>query len=162
MDLPKLSVLAGLTSFEKEGLIAPYIGPSFGLAAITTTMELAVDKPLAPASQQNRLKSEGPSWWLGLGSQKSALNRDPYKNRNFADGPHPFETLRRVESPTTFIDEPNVARVPKRTDMFARAQFGDMGKANQAGKCWRLLCAKISTFYGATSYAGCVCFASGW
>lgn len=133
MDLPKLSVLAGLTSYEEEGLIAPYIGPSYGLAAITTTMELAVDKPLAPSSQQSRLKSEGPSWWLGLGSQKSALNRDPYKKRNFIDGPHPFETLRRVESPTTYIDEPNVARVPKRTDMFARAQFGDMGKANQAG-----------------------------
>ena len=133
MDLPKLSVLAGLTSYEEEGLIAPYIGPSYGLAAITTTMELAVDKPLEPSSQQSRLKSEGPSWWLGLGSQKSALNRDPYKKRNFIDGPHPFETLRRVESPTTYIDEPNVARVPKRTDMFARAQFGDMGKANQAG-----------------------------
>ena len=43
-------------------------------------------------------------------------------------GPHAFETLKRVDKPTTYIDEPNVARVPKRTDMFARAQFGDMGK----------------------------------
>jgi hypothetical protein len=38
-----------------------------------------------------------------------------------------------VDTPTTYIDEPNVARVPKRTDMFARAQFGDMGKALQEG-----------------------------
>ena len=36
-----------------------------------------------------------------------------------------------MDTPTTYIDEPNVARVPKRSDMFARAQFGDMGKANQ-------------------------------
>ena len=33
----------------------------------------------------------------------------------------------------SYIDEPNVARVPKRTDMFARAQFGDMGPALQKG-----------------------------
>ena len=44
---------------------------------------------------------------------------------------HPFETLKRVDTPTTYIDEAHVARVPKRADMFARAQFGDMGKANQ-------------------------------
>ena len=34
-------------------------------------------------------------------------------------------------TPTTYIDEGNVARVPKRADMFARAQFGDMGKTLQ-------------------------------
>ncbi|MEO0358802.1 MAG: reductive dehalogenase, partial [Pseudomonadota bacterium] len=45
----------------------------------------------------------------------------------YTDGPHPFETLKRIEKPTTYIDEPNVARVPKRADLFARAQFGDMG-----------------------------------
>ena len=39
----------------------------------------------------------------------------------------------RVENPTTFINEERVARVPKRTDMFARAQFSDMGKALQEG-----------------------------
>jgi reductive dehalogenase len=59
------------------------------------------------------------------------MNRDPYKNRNYVDGALPFERLKRVEQPTTFIDEQRVARVPKRTDMFARAQFGDMGKKNQ-------------------------------
>ncbi len=38
-----------------------------------------------------------------------------------------------MDEPTTYIDEARVARVPKRTDMFARAQFGDMGKACQDG-----------------------------
>ena len=131
MDLQKLSLLAGLTSYDKEGLFAPYIGRSFGLAAITTTMEIAPDKPLAPPSEQSMFQSNGPAWWLGLGSQKNAFNRDAYRKRDFVQGPHPFESLRRVDTPTTYIDEANVARVPKRTDMFARAQFGDMGKANQ-------------------------------
>ena len=133
MDLQKLSLLAGLTSYDEDGLFAPYIGRSFGLAAITTTMEIAPDKPLAPPSEQSKLKSNGPAWWLGLGSQKSAFNRDAYRKRDFVQGPHPFENLRRVDTPTTYIDEAAVARVPKRTDMFARAQFGDMGKANQKG-----------------------------
>ena len=54
-----------------------------------------------------------------------------FAKREFALGPHPFETLKRVEAPTTYIDEARVARVPKRADMFARAQFGDMGKPVQ-------------------------------
>ena len=61
------------------------------------------------------------------------MEQGPYRTRRFVDGPHPFETLKRVDKPTTFIDEPRVVRVPKRTDMFARAQFGDMGKALQEG-----------------------------
>ncbi len=32
-----------------------------------------------------------------------------------------------MDTPTTYIDAPNVPRIPKRTDMFARGQFGDMG-----------------------------------
>ena len=64
---------------------------------------------------------------------KNAFNRDLFSKRKFVDGPHPFENLKRVETPTTYIDEARVARVPKRTDMFARAQFGDMGKNLQEG-----------------------------
>ncbi|MFK7754146.1 MAG: 2Fe-2S iron-sulfur cluster-binding protein [Sedimentitalea sp.] len=133
VDLNKLAVAAGLVSLEGEALVAPYIGTRFGLAALTTTLDLATDAPLAPADQQPWFKTKGPAWWLGAGFARSALNGDPFKKRDFADGPHPFETLKRVEIPTTYIDEPNVARVPKRTDMFARAQFGDMGKPLQDG-----------------------------
>ena len=49
------------------------------------------------------------------------------------NGAHPFETLKRTDKPTTYIDEARVARVPKRTDMFARALFGDLGKTVQDG-----------------------------
>ncbi|GGB60027.1 hypothetical protein GCM10011316_35060 [Roseibium aquae] len=133
VDLGKLAVASGLATVEEGRLTAPYIGPSFGLAAITCTLEVAPDLPLAPMAEQPYFKAFGPAWWLGNGFQKSAFNRDPFRKRRFADGPHPFETLKRVDAPTTYIDEARVARVPKRADMFARAQFGDMGKAVQDG-----------------------------
>ncbi|MDP5219344.1 reductive dehalogenase [Ruegeria sp. 2205SS24-7] len=131
VDLNRLAVAAGLASVEGGVLNAPWLGPRFGLAAVTTDMSLAHDMPLAP--EQPWLKVNGPAWWLGAGFAKSALNRDPYAKRRYMDGAHPFEDLKRVDTPTTYIDEANVAKVPKRTDMFARALFGDMGKALQDG-----------------------------
>ena len=132
VDLNQLAVAAGLVTVQDGHLVNPYLGARFGLAVVTTDFDLAMDRPLLPLDQQPMMQVKGPKWWLGLGSERSALNGDPFKVRDFKDGPHPFETLRRVEDPTTYIDEPNVARVPKRTDMFARSQFGDMGKGNQA------------------------------
>ena len=131
VNLNRLAVAAGLATAENDTLIAPYIGANFGLAAITCTLDLATDAPLAPWDQQPWFKTKGPAWWLGKSFEKNAFNRDPFAKRRFVDGAHPFETLKRVETPTTYIDEPNVARVPKRADMFARAQFGDMGKTLQ-------------------------------
>ena len=127
VDLNRLSVSAGLTWSDGS---APFIGKRYGLAAITCAFELMPDQPLISKEKQSRYT---PGWWFGIGQVKSAFNRDPYSKRNFVDGPHPFERLRRVEEPTTFIDQARVSRVPKRTDMFARAQFGDIGKAVQDG-----------------------------
>ncbi|MGR3761060.1 reductive dehalogenase [Roseobacteraceae bacterium NS-SX3] len=131
VDLNRLAVAAGLATMEGGQLVNPYLGSRFGVAAVTTGFDLAMDKPLLPLDQQPMLQVKGVKWWLGMGSERSALNSDPYARRDFRDGPHPFETLNRVEQPTTYIDEARVARVPKRTDMFARAQFGDMGRVNQ-------------------------------
>ncbi|NOD88878.1 MULTISPECIES: reductive dehalogenase [unclassified Ruegeria] len=131
VDLGKLAVAAGLASVEDGELIAPWLGTRFGLAAVTTEMPIAHDRPLKPMAQQPWFHTHGPAWWLGTGFAKNALNRDPYSKRRYVDGAHPFEKLKRVETPTTYIDEENVARVPKRADMFARAQFGDMGKSLQ-------------------------------
>lgn len=132
VDLNKLAVAAGLATVENGVLHHPYIGTRFGLAAVTTTFEISPDLALAPMTQQPR-SAFGVGWKLGTSSSKSAMNAVPYAKRRFVDGAHPFETLKRVETPTTYIDEPNVARVPKRADMFARAQFGDMGKKVQDG-----------------------------
>ena len=128
VDLNRLAVAAGLGRVVAGRLEAPFLGTRFGLAAITCAMDLECDRPLAEAPGGG-----GLAWSLGVGVQRSALNRNPYEKRRFVDGPHPFETLKRVETPTTLIDEPNVPRVPKRSDMFARAQFGDMGKPVQDG-----------------------------
>ncbi len=133
VDLHRLAVAAGLATVEDGKLTAPYIGTRFGVAAVTTEFILAPDMALAPLAEQPWFRTKGPAWWLGMGFAKSASNRDPYAHRRYADGAHPFERLKRVEQPTTFIDEARVPRVPKRTDMFARAQFGDMGKAVQEG-----------------------------
>lgn len=126
-NLAQLAVQAGLATFEDGVLVNPFLGSRFGIAAVTTTLELAHDLPLVPG------QSPRFGYRYGLGRHaKSAASRDPFAKRRFADGPHPFETLKRVDDPTTYIDEVNVARVPKRADMFARTLFGDLGKGPQA------------------------------
>ena len=122
---------AGLGWNENGEAVVPYLGTRYGVAVVTTDMELAHDRPLAPRRMQPRSDLAGLNWRLGRHSNKSAFNQDPFARRDYRDSAMPLETLKRVETPTTYMDEANIPRVPKRTDMFARAQFGDMGKANQ-------------------------------
>ena len=123
MNLGALAVSAGLVALEDGVLVNPFTGDQYGLAAVTTTLPMAADLPIAP------LQEPPMSYTVGFGTHaKSARTRDPYAKRGFAKGPHPFETLTRVDDPTTYIDKPNVARVPKRANLFARALFGDLGK----------------------------------
>ncbi len=126
--LNRLAVASGLATTTETGISNPFLGPNFGLSVVTTTLELAPDQPLHPdATPPN-------SWHTGFGNHaQNAKNRDPFAKRDFHHGPHRFETLKRVDQPTTYIDRPNVARVPKRANMFARALFGDLGKAVQQG-----------------------------
>lgn len=109
VDLNKLAVLSGLCTANLEN---PFVGKRYGLAALTTTLEVAPDAPLA--------------------EQRKRSHPVPYAKREFRLGAYPFENLKRVEQPTTFIDHERVPRFPKRADFFARALFGDMGKNVQA------------------------------
>ena len=128
LHLPRLAVAAGLAAVEDGAAVNPFLGRRFGLAAVSTTLEMQPDRPILPRQRP------GLGWIAGTGRHaKNALNRDPYHKRAFRDGPHPFETLKRVDAPTTYIDRANVARVPKRANMFARSLFGDLGKAAQEG-----------------------------
>ena len=128
VHLGQLAVAAGLATIENGALTNPFLGSRFGIGVVTTTLDLTADKPLLPR------QAPGLAWKTGLGHQaKNALNHDPFAKRAFKDGPHPFETLKRLDDPTTYIDEPNVARVPKRADMFARSLFGDLGPQAQEG-----------------------------
>ncbi|KEJ88196.1 reductive dehalogenase [Sulfitobacter donghicola] len=132
VDLNQLAVAAGVASVEDGALYHPYVGTRFGLAAVTTSFAVATDLPLAEMAQQPA-SAFGRKWRFGGRFERNAANAVPYENRRFVDGAHPFETLKRVDEPTTYIDAARVARVPKRADMFARAQFGDMGKPLQKG-----------------------------
>lgn len=120
-----VSVAAAVVVAEGGRLLNPYLGERVGVAGVTTTLDLAPDLPLAPLAEQTWWRTKGPASWLGARFATSALNRDRFARRDDADGPHPIESLTRVDSPTIFLDEP---RVPKRSDMFARAQFGELGK----------------------------------
>ncbi|MEZ5728679.1 MAG: hypothetical protein R3E48_12160 [Burkholderiaceae bacterium] len=135
VDLGRLAVAAGLAEMlSSEGTVVlsnPFLKTRFGLAAVTTTLEIAPDRALAASQPGDRLRTHGPSWWLGRGAPKGALSRDPFARRDFRDGPWPFERLKRVEKPTTFIDHERVPRFPKRADFFARVLFGDLGRAVQ-------------------------------
>ncbi|MGR3661296.1 MAG: 2Fe-2S iron-sulfur cluster-binding protein [Paracoccaceae bacterium] len=130
VQMNRLAVLAGLATIQNGKATNPFLGKDFGLAVITTTLDLAPDTPLNPTAKPPL------SWHTGTGRHAvSARNRDPFKQRTFQDGPHPFETIKRVETPTTYIDTKNVARVPKRANMFVRSLFGDLGKkAQEAAK----------------------------
>lgn len=130
VDLNQLAVAAGLSVCEDGALLTPYLGTRFGLAVVTTNMAIQSDQPLAPMAAQ-RLNTL--AWQWGTASAKSARNYIDFAKRRFTDGPHPFENLKRKELPTTFMDEARIPRVPKRTDMFARALLGDMGKKPQEG-----------------------------
>ena len=128
LDLGRLAVACGLAHADGSN---PYVGRRYGLAAVSTTFAMAPDRPLAPAAQQQRWQSHGPAWWLGKGTLKNAFNREAFKDREFRQGAYPFEKLKRVDEPTTFIDHERVPRFPKRADFFARSLFGDLGKAVQ-------------------------------
>jgi ferredoxin-NADP reductase/ferredoxin len=128
LDLDKLAVACGLAHADGNN---PYVGKRYGLAAVSTTFAMAPDQPLAPAAQQRKWRSHGPAWWLGKGTLKNAFNREAYKDREFRKGAYPFEDLKRVDTPTTFIDHDRVPRFPKRADFFARSLFGDLGKTVQ-------------------------------
>ena len=132
VDLNRLGVSAGLCALERidgrQQLVNPYVGSRFGLAAITTTLEIEPDQHLGPNAGRDGWRSHGPNWWLGKGTARRAANAEPYRDREFRMGALPFEKIKRRDTPTTMIDEERVPRFPKRSDFFARALFGDMGK----------------------------------
>lgn len=126
VNLNALAVASGLVAHEDGNLRNPFTGERYGLAAVTTTLSMAPDKPIFPNQRPPA------SYRLGTGAHaKTARTVDPFARRDYAAGPYPFETLRRVDAPTTYIDAPNVPRVPKRANLFVRGLFGDMGKQVQ-------------------------------
>ncbi|MFK7966316.1 MAG: reductive dehalogenase domain-containing protein [Burkholderiaceae bacterium] len=129
VDLNRLAVASGLATNRAGQAINPFIGQRFGLAAVTTNLVIAPDLPLDETADHRAAQSA--TWQLGLGTGTSAMNRDPYRRRDYRMGAYPFEKLKRRDKPTTFIDHDRVPRFPKRADFFARVLCGDMGKSVQ-------------------------------
>jgi reductive dehalogenase len=132
VNLHRLAVSAGLALIGPDGeLVNPFLGRRFGLAAVTATLALAPDAPLGRQRLSDRFRAKGPSWWLGYASPKHRNNRVDFARRHFKDSRFPVETLKRVDKPTTYIDEERIPRVPKSSEFFLRAAFGDLGPAPQ-------------------------------
>ncbi len=129
IDLHQLAIACGLAAVNGSGEVAnPFVGSNFGLAAVTTNMELAEDGALAAGAEK---AATGFKWWLGVGGTRSSRDAELFKNRPFHLGPYPMESLKRVTEPTTLVDTDNVPRSPKRHDMFMRAAMGDLGAKAQ-------------------------------
>ncbi|MCY4543179.1 MAG: 4Fe-4S dicluster domain-containing protein [Rhodobacteraceae bacterium] len=131
VDFNALAVSAGLCVAENGRAVNPFVGDRLGFAAVTTTMELECDEPLRPDARRAFLRRHGAGWMMGHGADRRARTATPFSRREFRLGPHPFESLKRVDEPTTFIDHKRVPRFPRRADFFARSVFGDLGKAVQ-------------------------------
>ncbi len=132
VNLNRLAVSAGLAQVCDDGAITnPFIGPRFGLAVVTTTLQLEPDRPLRGQGLADLVRAKGVGWWTGAAASKNGRNKVDFANRNFRDSRYPVETLKRVDKPTTFIDEERIPRSPKSGEFFLRAAFGDIGKAAQ-------------------------------
>ena len=127
VDRERLAVLAGLALREGEALKNPFIDGRFALAAVTTTYELATDKPLA----REALKAKGLRYWLGINGAMSGRERNRRAKRATHLSRYPMEQVKRVERPTTLIFDDEVPRVPKRASFFDRALRGDLGERAQ-------------------------------
>ena len=77
LDLDYLLLCGGLGEVSgsngSSAVTNPYLGDQFGMAVVSTTMELAADKPLSQRGLIDSLKSHGPGWWLGAGRRAAGL-----------------------------------------------------------------------------------------
>jgi reductive dehalogenase len=131
LDIDRLSVLAGLTLAGRDGAPEnPFLGGKFALAIVSTTLNLAPDRPLAPLNRIGRAKARGPAWLLGAGGARPGWDRLTGRHRPLHWGLFPMERVKRSEIPTTLLTD-QIPRVPKRAAFFSRALAGDLGPKAQ-------------------------------
>ena len=127
VDEARLAVLAGLAVRDGAALRNPFIDGGFSLAVVTTSYELATDRPLAASA----LKARGMRYWLGINGATSGREHNRRAKRASHMSRYPMEQVKRVDRPTTLILDDEVPRVPKRASFFDRALRGDLGPKSQ-------------------------------
>ncbi len=127
VDAERLAVLAGLAVRDGDALKNPYIECGFSLAVVTTSYDMATDRPLAAGA----LKKPGWRYWLGQNGAMSGRERNRRRKRRTDLGAYPMETVKRVDRPTTLILDDEVPQVSKRAAFFDRAHRGDLGAKTQ-------------------------------
>ena len=121
--------LAEVTGSNGDSRLSnPYLGERFGLAVVTTNLELAVEQPLAERGLAEKIQDHGPGWLLGSDGAKPGWRGLVGENRPLHLGKYPMEKIKRVARPTTVVDAENIPRMPKRSNFFHRAAHGDLGK----------------------------------
>ncbi len=128
IDFNKVAIKSGIAQWDGISVTNPYIGDGFGLAVVTSNLSLAPDQPLREQNLMDRVRSKGPSWWLGTASHKNTFNAKPFKNRQFKDSMFPTEKIKTQKNPTSLVDSERIPRLPKRADFFQRSFIGDLGK----------------------------------
>ncbi|MEM8924625.1 MAG: reductive dehalogenase domain-containing protein [Actinomycetota bacterium] len=133
VDLDRLALQAGLVAVGggtgRLELRAPHLGRTgYAIAAVTTSMAVTPDRPLAPTGALGRLwRRLDPRWLLGWGGTRAGIGRLNGDHRPLHLGRYPMERIKRVDEPTTLIVADEVERVPVRAGGFPRAAAGDMG-----------------------------------
>jgi reductive dehalogenase len=131
LNIDTLSMRAGLTFIGQDGCLEnPFLGADFACAIVSTSLELAIDQPLAPLGVLGRMKAKGPGWLLGIGGARPGWDRLTGRHRPLHWGLYPMERVKRSDATTTLITD-EIPRVPKRAAFFSRALAGDLGPKAQ-------------------------------
>jgi reductive dehalogenase len=125
--LDALIVRAGLGDRRGDGVVNPFLGRRYGMAAVTTDLPLAPDTPLAAGRGPDKTLG----YWLGVGGTIPGMERAREARRASHLSRYPMERIKTVDAPTTLVIENEVPRVSKRAAFFERALRGDLGDKAQ-------------------------------
>ncbi len=128
VDLAGLAVRAGIARSEGSALAAPFLKRGFRIAAVTTTLRMAPDQPLAT---DGPLVPDDPAIIDGIDGTRTQTHYDDEASRALHMGRYAMEEIKRVPEPTTLLLANEIGRVSKRGDFFKRALGGDMGEKPQ-------------------------------
>jgi ferredoxin len=120
--LERIAQRAGVAKNVAGKLRAPFIERGFRLGAVTTTLELAMDLPLAS------LDWPDADAYMGKPGTRPGWAEAEDAARPLHLGRYPMEKIRRVDEPTTLVLRDEIRRIPKRADLFQRALAGDLGE----------------------------------